>query len=459
MRYCISAFVLLFVLFVSSCSLFEEECDSAPDADQADSFFVNQTGFGECNVVAPGFMNILDWGYFYGSDAQKNGGNSGYTKFRWTFEPSTGFFNEDGTPIDGSLVTADNTPHVYASLAASDKTIITVQAFNDCGESEIATDSIMLQRTNVVEVMRPQLPHPVSAPVVGFHNNTVYMLFGRYEGTYSGNGVGRDVFMYDLTTRSWSTKPLPTTPRTITNRYSCVQVGTKIYMFERVDNFAFVYDIVNNTLTELAPNPNHNISGDYDGRQLLYDNEKIYVGPARSGAAGHYSIFTYDIASNSWDRIHDMPSSIVEPQGDDMQEMGEAAFMLNGKMYFLLDGNQAYEYDPVTNTGTKFFTSFSQLSVVATAFVNNNVAYVINSGNGTTINGQLYKFNPVNRSFTVKSIFQNTACLAQNQWIGGSILTRSMIADGYPYIIGGERQCGSNAPCVGNYFYKLHLSE
>lgn len=460
MRYCLSVFALLFVLFGSSCSLFEEECDSAPDAEQSDSFFVNQTGFGNCPVVAPGFMNILDWGYFYGSDGQKNGNNSNYTKFRWTFNPPTGFYNEDGTPIDGELITSDNTPHIYASWAAADQTEITVQAFNDCGESETAVNTIDVQHTNVVEHMRPSFPHRVSNPVVGHYEGKLYILFGRYVGGYGhSNGQGEDVFIYDIAAQTWSTKPLPDLTTGIWNDHATVQVGSKIYMFEYTTSKLTSYDMASHTLTKLTQNPDHNISGDYDGVQALYYNGKIYVGPGRSGSSSKFNIFTYDIENDSWAHEHTMSALIAPPQGEDMHNLGEAAFLLNNKIYFLMDGNLGYEYDPVTKTGVVFSLGFSNASVVASAFVVNNTAYAINNGNGSTIRGQLYKFNPDTWSFSVKQIFQNTNCVSQHEWVGASIKTRTLVVDNLVYMVGGERECGFIEPCVGDYFYRLHISE
>ncbi|HET9052790.1 MAG TPA: hypothetical protein VFM90_01365, partial [Cyclobacteriaceae bacterium] len=160
-----------------------------------------------------------------------------------------------------------------------------------------------------------------------------------------------------------------------------------------------------------------------------------------------------------WSHEHAMSALIAPPQGDDMQNLGEAAFVLNNKIYFLMDGNQGYEYDPATKTGITFSLGLSNASIVASAFVVNNTAYIINNGNGQTVDGQMYRFNPATWSFTQKPIFQNTGCISQHEWLGPALKTRTLVVEDMVYVVGGERECGSALPCVGDYFYRLRISE
>lgn len=449
-------YVLLAFIF-GACGLLDEECDSAPDAMQSDQFNINNRGFGNCTVVAPGWLSILDWGYIYGSDGQKNGNNSGYTKFRWTFDPPEGFAAEDGTPIVGEYITEDNSPMIYALPNAPEHTAITVRAFNNCGESEEATGSIEVQKEKVVAFVNPGLPQAVAAPIVGYHDGKVYLSFGTYNGTYSNTGDAKETFVYDQATQKWSSRPLPTINLPIRDRYTQVQVGSVVYMFNRVDNFNVKYDLVANTAERLADNPHHNTAGDYNGMQAVYYNNKIYAGPARRESSSRQSIFTYDPATNSWAEEHTMSATVAPPQDGSMRELGEAAFLLGGKMYFLMDGRQGYVYDPETKTSTTFSIGIGLTEHIGAAFVHNGKAYILTNGNTTTTHGYLYELNTATYALTKVKLLQGANCNQTEEWIGPSILSRAVDIEGEIYIVGGTRDCGTITPCRSNVFLKLHL--
>ncbi len=443
---------------LSGCDLLEEKCDSAPDGTQSTSFNVNNSGFGNCLVAVPGFPIKLDWGYMYGSDGQKNGNNSGYTKFRWTFEPALGFVGEDGTPIDGEYVTEDNSPSIYALPDAPARTTIRVRAFNDCGESTEASESIEVVTEKAVELIS-FMPQAASAPIVGYSNNKVHVLFGNYNGGYSNTNEGKEVFVYDFTTRKWSSKPLPSTGGiSIRNRYTQVQVDGKVYMINRVDNGLFAYEIESNTITRLSDNPYHNKNGDYNGQQALSYNNKIYIGPGRYDYSTQFHIFTYDPVTDTWADEHVMPESVAPPQEGSMREFGESAFIADNKMYFLMDGGQGYVYDPQTKTGSKFSISLRANEHIGGSFVHEGVPYLITNGNGSTVDGQLFRMDLQTYQLTTVRLRQNNSCVVNSdEWVGPAIMTRTLDINGDIYVIGGSRACGSNTPCNSDIFLKLHL--
>lgn len=448
-------FLILLVFIFSGCNLLEDECDSAPDAVQSDNFNINNRGFGNCEVVPPGWLSILDWGYMYGSDGQKNGNNSGYTKFRWTFDPPEGFASEDGTPIIGEYITEDNSPMIFALPNAPQHTSITVSAFNKCGESEEASGSIEVRKEKVVAYVNPGLPQAIAAPIVGHHNGKVYVSFGTYNGVYSSTGDGKETFIFDLATRMWSTRPLPSTNLPIRDRYTQVQFGSIIYMINRIDNFNLKYDLVANTVERLADNPYHNTVGDYNGMQALYYNNKIYAGPARRESSSNQYIFTYDPATNAWTEEHVMPATVAPPQDGSMRELGEAAFMLGGKMYFLMDGRQGYVYNPDTKTGSTFSIGTGVTEHIGGAFVHNGKAYILTNGNTSTTHGYLYEFNASTYALTKVNLLQGANCNQTDEWLGPSILSRIVEIDGEIYVVGGTRDCGTITPCKSDVFLKV----
>jgi uncharacterized repeat protein (TIGR01451 family) len=175
------------------------------------------------------------------------------------------------------------------------------------------------------------------APLFSGNNGGAAYLNGKIYTVYTENGA--DLGVYDIATNSWSTIPNPLGHGT----GNITAVGGLLYLV--VGNSFVSYDPATNTTTTLADVPNFSGTNHCDGTgfepwgALAPFSGRIY-GTQGNGCNG---FAVYDIASNTWSQLPNVP--------DDGAVLGGAIDPVTGTFlaYGPYGGSNFYSYDIASN--------------------------------------------------------------------------------------------------------------
>lgn len=255
-------------------------------------------------------------------------------------------------------------------------------AFNDCGESLPAKARIeVVNSGNLIQTIRPEAPVKMGYHVQAYHNNKLYMLFGRRSDFNT-----RDNFVFDLNTRQWSTLPAfsPTgTPDwdneknilfqslygTSQNEptFSWVQTGSKVYIFAAGINALMEFDLNTQTFRNIALKPAY--FGTYTRAHLVALGNKIYLTPYESflDYNSNDSRFLYSFDTNSlvWQEEAEIKHGLVKPltvigSSGDRGTFSKIAFARDNQIVMVYENDQVIYFDTNTktiSTGSEEFKS------------------------------------------------------------------------------------------------------
>jgi uncharacterized repeat protein (TIGR01451 family) len=192
------------------------------------------------------------------------------------------------------------------------------------------------------------------SPLPSGNNGGAVYVNGKIYTVYTGNDT--DMGVYDIASNTWTTIPNPLGLGT----GNITQVNGVIYL---ADQSSFVsYNPATNTTTTLANVPD--FTGDCSGEGfeswggLQYYNGKIY-GHQGNGCNG---FAVYDIASNTWSLLPNLPDDAV---------LGSALDTVTGTYYAYgsYGGSSFYEYSIASNTWTTINFPFSDINDGGMAYV------------------------------------------------------------------------------------------
>lgn len=213
----------------------------------------------------------------------------------------------------------------------------------------------------------------------------------------------------------WQT--LPTMPLSRSD-YTGNAVGTKVYLIQGIGagmNFT-VYDTISGNYAELAPVPysaHHSASAVHDG--------KIYVAGGCGFGNSCPTAVVYDIASNTWADLPDMPLPNLSPTA---KIVGNDFFVIGGSP----NANACQKYNIPTNVWSLCADMLTGRNHLSSAVYDNKI-YVINGrqgGPGDVTANEVY--DPISNSW---QILADKPTGMSGGW--GGIFNNKI------FVIGGER--------------------
>ncbi|HRK81010.1 MAG TPA: hypothetical protein PLZ12_06175 [Saprospiraceae bacterium] len=393
--------VCMTVVFISSCNLFGDDNSCVPpDEDHDTTVIVEVPGAGNgCTEVSEGYEISLRW--------PSAAGNKG-TGRKFQFTNTDGFIIKEGE--SGNRDTPDIT--LIATARSPAAALISVFAYNDCGQSNVGQASVKVRRTPPFKVnSNIQLPQALAHAATFTHNGKGYIIGGAAEGT---TGLAP----------AWVYTPavnrLEQLPAVFSGSVeSAAVVGDTVYVVGNGGREIQVGHIPSNTKVRTI---NHAIPHQdvlHNTVWAFSHGSKVYFGPVAPGA----HIMSYDVATGDIATARSLTIAATQAC--------RAAVFHNNSIHYFFAGGMAYTYNLEMSQPFSYFSAPAAGSTNAvTAFSVNNQAYLVTSD-------MYYAFNPSNRSFMRAEVFNGSDCFPTG-WIGPTYSITNFVLNNRVYFFGGR---------------------
>lgn len=253
-------------------------------------------------------------------------------------------------------------------------------AFNECGESSPAKARIQVVNSgNFIQTIRPAAPVKMGFHVQAYHNNKLFMLFGKREDLNN-----RDNYVYDLNNKQWSVLA-PYTPvgtpdwdseknilfqslyGTLQNEptFSWAQMGSKVYIFAEGINALVEFDLNTQTFKNISPKPE--FFGTYDAVYLVAAGNKLYLTPRETfldfNSTDPRYIYSFDPSGLNWQQEAEIHHGLVRPatvigNPSDRGTFSKLAYVQDNHLVMVYENNQVIYFNIETkaiSTGSENF--------------------------------------------------------------------------------------------------------